>query len=329
MRRRSRISASTPRRRIPRFRRQERAARGREVPTCQNSLSRTWATASPPATCSTCWSRSATCSPSISRSSSSRPTRRRSKCRRRSPARVTDMHVKAGDKVKPGQLVLVVDDGWRGRRCRSRGAAAGAPRRLQPPRPRKRALARARRPRPRPQGRSRRSGDSPTDRGRMSVAADADDAAERQRQGAGRSPPAVRPRRPPTADPWRRPRRRCAAWRGSSASTSSRCPAPVPAAASARRRQGLHQARHVEPGRRRPGGRGDAVGRLGGPARLLEVGRDRAQADARHPPQDRRAPVARVEHDSARHAVRQGRHHRSSSRCARSTAPRSRRRAAS
>ena len=39
-------------------------------------------------------------------------------------------------------------------------------------------------------------------------------------------------------------------------------------------------------------------------------GADRAAADEQHPADDRGAPQPRVEHDSARHAVRQGRHHR-------------------
>ena len=45
------------------------------------------------------------------------------------------------------------------------------------------------------------------------------------------------------------------------------------------RRQDVHQARHGEPRRRRSARRGHRVGRVGGAARLLEVGRGRAQGD--------------------------------------------------
>ena len=55
------------------------------------------------------------------------------------------------------------------------------------------------------------------------------------------------------------------------------------------RREGVHQARHGQPRRRRPGARRRRVSRRrrSGAARLLEVGRGRAQADVGHPPQDR------------------------------------------
>ena len=45
-------------------------------------------------------------------------------------------------------------------------------------------------------------------------------------------------------------------------------------------------------------------------ARLPEVGRGRAPAVEQHPARDGRASELRLEHDSARHAVRQGRRHR-------------------
>ena len=44
-------------------------------------------------------------------------------------------------------------------------------------------------------------------------------------------------------------------------------------------------------------------------ARLREMGPRRAAADEQYPADDRAASELRVEHDSARHAVRQGRHH--------------------
>ena len=80
----------------------------------------------------------------ISRCSSSRPTRRRSRCRRASAARSREVKVKAGDKVKVGQVVLTLSDGA-ARRSRRRPAGRGegvgqgrrkAPRRRRrPPRP--------------------------------------------------------------------------------------------------------------------------------------------------------------------------------------------------
>ena len=96
-----------------------------------------------------------------------------------SPARVKDMRVKAGDKVKPGQAVLVVDEA-------GAGAAAEPPRRRRPPQPAEAAPAAKARPgRPAtlpPTARSRPVRARATPRliaARKAVAAEADDAAER------------------------------------------------------------------------------------------------------------------------------------------------------
>jgi pyruvate dehydrogenase E2 component (dihydrolipoamide acetyltransferase) len=207
---------------------------------------------------------------------------------------VKDIRVKAGDKVKPGQAVMTIDEG-----------AAGAPPEERPPTaeaPKAEAAANR-------AGRDSRAGTNGAKRVRREPerprAAVVDIASGSDSRG--RRPLPLRG--PSTAS--RRPRRRCAGWPARSASTS-----PGHRHRSGRphlrgRREGVRQAGDDQ--LRQPG-QAAAVTGAGAPlqaraARFRQVGRGRAQADERRPPQDVRAPEQRVEHHPARHAVRQGGHH--------------------
>ena len=154
--------------------------------------------------------------------------------------RVKEVRVKQGDKVKPGQAVLVVDE----------AGAGAAPRRAAAPRAAKAEAAATRRGRPgggkpaRP-GRRRQpdraqlkagpgEGDAPTDRGKTARRAEAEDAGRAQRQGAGvRGQPSGRDGRRP------RPAGACGAVGAPAGARArrrslSRCQALVRAGASAR-----------------------------------------------------------------------------------------------
>ena len=134
---------------------------------------------------------------------------------------VKEIKIKAGEKVKVGQTIFVVEEGQaqgkgrgqraKSRRAKSRSAGSRAPKRQRPRRSRRRRLRRRRKA----QGRSRRDEAAPS-----SVAA------------PGRvEPTRPKPRRGGSLRPFPRRLPR-AGWRASWASTFRTFKAPVPAAAS-------------------------------------------------------------------------------------------------
>ena len=198
---------------------------------CLNSSSRTWVRRRAGRRPARCWSRSAT------RSTVDQPVLEleTDKATIEVPSdvagKVKEIKVKAGDKVKPGQAVLTLDNGARRRRN-------GVPRR-----DRRRSgsaeAAGAEAAGSTDAGRTRCTGCAPE-------APEAADAAPTKRPQARRSSniasgtsaaaaPRRRRRRRRRRTSRRRPRRRrCAGSRARSASTSRRCRAPVPADASRR-----------------------------------------------------------------------------------------------
>ena len=189
---------------------------------------------------------------------------------------VTEVKVKAGDKVKVGQAILSVDDGARRGRA-AQPAPAAAPSRSRAPKAAgaEGAAGRAdgRQPRRRkPRRRSPRPSAAPRPAAANVVDISRGAAAGRRRRARTRRP---RPRR-----------RRCAAWRASSASTSTTCRAPGRTAASRSRTCKAHAKRLVTRGAGAPAARA-AVEPL---PDFTQLGRGRAPADARRPPQDGRAP---------------------------------------
>ena len=222
-------------------------------------------------------------------SSNSRPTRRRSKCRRRVRA--------SSRKWRSRTATRSPSVSWcwcsRAPRRRLQAAIAGLAGRHDRPRPRR---PRPRDARPRRVSRWRRRPRHPASPPRGAV---------RRAKGAGTG--AVAPPRPnvPAAPSVRRLARELGldiadvpgSGKGGRDQRSGR--------ARARQERDHRQGRRA--GRRRACRRRL---RLRAAAGLLGVRRRRAQGDARHPPQDRRAHGGQLAHHSARHAVREGGHHR-------------------
>ena len=115
-------------------------------------------------------------------------------------------------------------------------------------------------------------------------------------------------RAPSIAIPSRR-RRMCVAWRANSGSTSTTSPARARRTHQRRRCEGVCQG---DAGRRRlcRAGSASRAPRRTQASRLHQVGQGRTRLHARRAPQDRRASARSLGHDSARHAARPRRHHR-------------------
>ena len=229
---------------------------------------------------------------------------------------VKEIRVKKGDKVKVGAVVLTVDApaSGNGGGAAAATAAAASPRRRrplrlpEPPRSRRRPTPAA--------GASSDSRAGRADAGAADARAAPRAAAPRPRSRESRWPcgAGVAGRATSRARDWRQHQRR---RRHRTQRTHH-----------AGRRQGTRAADSEQ---RRLGGR-RAGRQRGAPgaaaARLLEVRRGRSPGVDQHPPRDGRASQLRLEHDSARHAVRQGRRDARSKRCASGTRSRSRRPAA-
>ena len=195
--------------------------------------------------------------------------------------------MKPGDKVKVGQVVLVID---------GRGAEAAA----STPPPTRAGGARPNRRRPQAEPAATRNPPPQRPDARETRAT----AARPRRRRRTKRPSGDRPSSTPRTRPARSPRR------GGERAVASIAGAAVPAAPSVRRyarELGVDiAARHRHRTRRphRPGRRQGArqepcvtgqrapAALLGAAAGLLEVGRRRGQADVEHPAQDGRAPVA-------------------------------------
>ena len=235
--RRSRRTTSIRRRRIPRPR-----SRGTR-PSCAGSWRGRDRLHTPRArrkrrvraTCCASSSSPATRSRKISRSSSSKPTRPPSKCRRRWPARSRRSRSRPATRSRSARRSSRVDDGaapadepkpaTRGA-GRSRKAATPPAQRARGRRQFRREGA-GRRARTRA---ARRRSEAPTTSDKPGAVAPRP--GDRRRSSTSAAARGRRPNRPRRKCRSRRRRPRCAGWRASSASTSTRWRAAAPAAAS-------------------------------------------------------------------------------------------------
>ena len=226
--------------------------------------------------------------------------------------RVTEIKVKKGDKIKVGAVVLVVEDGASGEaspKAQRLDVTRPATRR-QKPRVPESETPKAEAPKDKVVSMPARPGgrvEACASRGRLSTprqvpnlqspSPKAPASGEGDAEDTGGTGRAVR--QAAGARSWRRHQRGPGIRPGRTdlggGRQGTRAPDPE-----------QHASWRAPPRPRAPArrhGRRSAAG-------LLEVGRDRAAADEQHPAHDGGAPQPRLEHHPARHAVRQGRHHR-------------------